>query len=266
MKTTKKLDITTIIGIALGLGAVAGAMYFKEVSYSVFNNPAALIVIFVGTAASVMNSFSGHELKNIGKLFNMVFNDVSNGMSEKQTVEMFQSMSLKARKEGLLALEQELNNVNDDFIRKGLRMAIDGMQEEVIVEILESDISEMEERHGSNASIFSSAGAYAPTLGVLGAVFGLIAAMAHIDDIEIMAHAVAAAFIATILGIFTGYVLWNPFANKLKIRTKHEVAKKRLAIVGIISMQRGESPTILRERMVALLPSKDQAAFTGNQS
>jgi chemotaxis protein MotA len=261
MKQTQKIDLTTIIGIALGLGAVAGAMYFKKVSYSVFNNPAALIVIFVGTIASVMNSFTGHELKNIGSLFKMVFNDVGNGMSDKQVIELFQSMILKARKEGLLSLEQELNNINDSFIRKGLRMAVDGMQEENIVEILESDISEMEERHNTNASVFSSAGAYAPTLGVLGAVFGLIAAMANIDNTEEMAHAIAAAFIATILGIFTGYVLWNPFANKLKTRTKHEVAQKRLVIVGIVSMQRGESPTILRSRMTAMLPSKEQEEF-----
>jgi chemotaxis protein MotA len=127
-----------------------------------------------------------------------------------------------------------------------------------MVEILETEIASMEKRHEINASIFSSAGMYAPTLGVLGAVFGLIAAMSHIDDTEKMAEAIAAAFIATILGIFTGYVLWNPFAKKLKVKSQKEVMLKEMVIIGLRSIQNGDAPFMLKEKLLATLSAKMQ--------
>lgn len=132
------------------------------------------------------------------------------------------------------------------------------MDSEVIADILGTEVAAMEARHEENAGIFSSAGMYAPTLGVLGAVFGLIAAMSHIDDTEAMAEAIAAAFIATILGIFTGYVLWNPFAKKLKVKSHEEALVKSMAIEGILSLQKGESPIVIKEKLLSILPYAEQ--------
>lgn len=251
------MEITTILGIIVGLIAVIGAMIFKHISFTVFLNPAAIFVIFVGTIATILNSYPGKNLKNIGALFRILFTK-QKGMSEMGIISLIVDLSNITRKEGLLALEGKINDIEDPFIRKGLRLVVDGMDPDIISDILGSEITAMEARHEVNASIFSSAGMYAPTLGVLGAVFGLIAAMSHIDDTDAMAEAIAAAFIATILGIFTGYVLWNPFAKKLKVKSHEEALIKSMAVEGILSLQKGEPPLIIQEKLLSLLPYTKQ--------
>lgn len=251
------MELTTLIGIIVGILSVVGAMIFKHISFSVFINPAAILVIFVGTAATILNSFPGSKLKNLGVLFKILFTK-QKLMSERELIELMIDLSETAKKEGLLSLEKKIEDIDDAFIKKGVRMVIDGIEGDIIEEILEMEIEAMEKRHETNASIFSSAGMYAPTLGVLGAVFGLIAAMASIDDTEMMSEAIAAAFIATILGIFTGYVLWNPFAKKLKVKSQDEVLVKNMVITGLLSIQKGDAPFMLREKLLATLPAKSQ--------
>ncbi len=251
------MDITTLLGLIVGFVAVIGAMIFKHISFTVFLNPAAFFVIFVGTVATILNSFPAENLKSIGALFKILFTK-QKGISELEVIRLMIELSTLTRKEGLLALESQMDNIEDPFIRKGLRMVVDGMGEDVISDILGAEVSAMEERHELNASIFSSAGMYAPTLGVLGAVFGLIAAMSHIDNTEAMAEAIAAAFIATILGIFTGYVLWNPFAKKLKVKSHEEVLVKGIVIEGILSLQKGDSPVMIQEKLISVLSQTKQ--------
>lgn len=251
------MELTTIFGIIVGFIAVIGAMIFKHISFTVFLNPAAFFVIFVGTVATILNSFPGEKLKNIGPLFRVLFTK-QKGTTEVEIIKLIVELSNVARKEGLLSLEAKLGEIEDPFIQKGIRLVVDGMDEEVITDILGTEVSAMEARHEVNASIFSSAGMYAPTLGVLGAVFGLIAAMSHIDDTAAMSEAIAAAFIATILGIFTGYVLWNPFAKKLRVKSHDEALRKSMAIEGIISLQKGESPIMIQEKLLSVLPYAQQ--------
>lgn len=251
------MDITTLLGIIVGFIAVIGAMIFKHISFTVFLNPAAFFVIFVGTVATILNSYPGSTLKSLGALFKILFTK-QKGMTEVEVIRLMVELSSLTRKEGLLSLETKLEEIDDPFIKKGIRLVIDGMNDEIIADILEAELTAMEARHEVNASIFSSAGMYAPTLGVLGAVFGLIAAMSHIDDTDAMAEAIAAAFIATILGIFTGYVLWNPFAKKLKVKSHNEVVVKGMAIEGILSLQKGDSPVIIQEKLLSVLPQSKQ--------
>lgn len=252
------MELTTLLGIIAGISAVTGAMIFKHINFSILLNPAAFMVIIVGTVATILNSYPGANLKNIGTLFKILFIKQKT-ISELEIIELMVDLSSKARQSGLLSLESKIEEIEDPFIKKGIRMVIDGMEAGVIEDILEAEISAMEKRHETNASIFSSAGMYAPTLGVLGAVFGLIAAMSSIDDTEKMAEAIAAAFIATILGIFTGYVLWNPFAKKLKVKSQHEVMLKGMVVEGLLSMQRGDPPFVLKEKLLAVLPASKQA-------
>lgn len=263
------MELTTILGCIVGVVAVVGAMIFKHINFSVMINPAAFFVIIVGTVATILNSYPGKTLKNLGALFKILFTQ-QKLMSEEEIIKLMVSLAMEARKEGLLALEGKLETIDDAFIKKGLRMVIDGMTEEDISDILGVEISAIQERHEVNASIFSSAGMYAPTLGVLGAVFGLIAAMGHINDTGMMAEAIAAAFIATILGIFTGYVLWNPFAKKLKVKSQEELQLKSMAVEGILSIQSGDSPVIVQEKLLSMLSEKEQARMSaelnpGNQ-
>ncbi|MGI6752288.1 MAG: MotA/TolQ/ExbB proton channel family protein [Anaerovoracaceae bacterium] len=251
------MELTTLIGVVIGVLAIIGAMIFKHISFSVFINPAAILIIFVGTAASVLNAFPGSVLKKTGVLFKIIFTK-QKGITETDIIRLMIELSAVAKKDGLLALEKKVEEIEEPFIKKGVRMVVDGIQGDVIEEILESEIRAMEKRHDIHASIFSSAGMYAPTLGVLGAVFGLIAAMASIDDTALMSEAIAAAFIATILGIFTGYVLWSPFSKKLKVKSQNEVMIKNLILTGLLSIQKGDPPFMLREKLLAALPSAMQ--------
>ena len=254
----RSMEITTVVGIIVGFIAVIGAMYFKGISYGVFRNPAAIFVIFVGTIATILNSYPGKNLKCLGKLFKVIFTSQGNDNQDVEMIREFMRLSSIARKEGLLSLENEVEKQQDPFMKKGIRMIIDGMTEDYIKDVLTNEIDAMEERHELNASIFSSAGGYAPTLGVLGAVFGLIAAMSHINDTDRMAEAISAAFIATILGIFTGYVLWNPFATKLKTKTQDEVLMKNMTVEGILSIYHGESSSLIKEKMLSWLSESRQ--------
>ena len=252
------MELTTLIGVVAGVVAVVGAMIFKHISFGVLVNPAAIFVIFVGTAASVLNSFPGENLKSLGKLFKILFTK-QKLITEFEIIEMMINLSSISKTGGLLALESKIEEISDPFIQKGIRMVVDGTEADTITDILEAEITAMEKRHETNASIFASAGMYAPTLGVLGAVFGLIAAMSHIDDTDAMAEAIAAAFVATILGIFTGYVLWNPFAKKLKVKSQNEMMLRGMVVEGLLSIQRGDAPFMLKEKLLAVLPSSKQA-------
>ena len=157
-----------------------------------------------------------------------------------------------------MGIEKKANEVEDPFIRSTLILVADGFPADFIAETVESEIKQMEERHRSGAAIFAQGGMYAPTLGVLGAVVGLIAALGNLDDINKLGHAVAAAFVATILGIFTAYVLWLPLANKLKLLSEEEVSEKRMIIEGILSLQAGDSPTAIEAKLMVFIPQSER--------
>ena len=246
----------TLIGVILGLLAIALAMVYKEVSFSVLINPAALLVIFGGTIAAVTVAVPGKELKNVPKLFGKAFGKVK-GMTTKEAVQKLMDFSNTVRKEGLLALEPMVKSINDKFMQRGVALLVDGCNSDFIRKTLAEDIDSMRERHHAGAAIFSQAGTYAPTLGVLGAVLGLIAALGNMDDIAKLGHAISAAFVATVLGIFTGYVLWHPIANKLKRKSADEISTKYVVMEGIIALSEGINPRMLSELLNSLVPAKD---------
>ncbi|MFZ3589554.1 flagellar motor stator protein MotA [Bacillus sp. DJP31] len=258
------MDKATIIGIFLGLAAVLVGMYFKHVHFGVLLNPAAFFIIIVGTAGTIAIGFPGHELKRIPKLFGVLFK-TSNTVHVSELIPTFTNWANIARKEGLLALEAQLNEVNEPFLKNGLGLAIDGQSPEFIRDVMNEEVEAMEERHLSGAAIFSQAGTYAPTLGVLGAVVGLIAALGNMADIDALGQAIAAAFVATLLGIFTGYVLWHPFANKLKRKSKEEAHVKRVMIEGVLSVLDGQSPTMLEQKLASYLPNYEREKFFASQ-
>lgn len=142
-------------------------------------------------------------------------------------------------------------------------MVIDGMDPEFVSDVLDAELQVMEQRHAEGMSIFTQAGTYAPTLGVLGAVVGLIAALGNLKDIDKLGHSIAAAFIATLLGIFTGYVIWLPIANKLKTMSQMEVAQKRMIIEGILSLQAGDSPTAIEAKLKVFIPQTERDQIKG---
>ncbi|NNV05481.1 flagellar motor stator protein MotA [Geobacillus sp. C56-T2] len=251
------MDKTSVIGLILGIISIGLGMYFKGVSPAVLINPAAILIILVGTAAAVIIAFPTREIKKVPKLLKIIFTE-SSAPTVEQLIPLFVEWANIARREGLLALEAKLDDVDDPFLRNGLSMAIDGQTQEFIRDVMTEEVAAMEERHEANAAIFTQAGTYAPTLGVLGAVVGLIAALGNMENIAELGQAISAAFVATMLGIFTGYVLWHPFANKLRRKSKEEAKVRYIMIEGVLSILEGQAPRTIEQKLASYLPESER--------
>lgn len=243
---------TTIIGIFLGIMAVVLGMIFKHASLTAFLNPAAFMIIIVGTIASVMVAFPLDDLKKVPTLFKILFTQRSLPQRE-ELIKQFVEWASITRREGLLALEAKVDDIEDSFLKNGMRMIIDGNDQDLVRDVLLEDIAATEDRHRAGALLFSQAGTYAPTLGVLGAVIGLIAALADMSDMNTLTAAISAAFMATLLGIFTGYVLWHPMANKLKRLSKQEIQIRLMMLEGLLSIQSGISSIAIEQKLSVFL-------------
>lgn len=246
------MDLSTIVGLVIGIAALLVGMVMKGVAISSLFNMAAILIIIFGTIACVVIAFPMSELKRIPKLFGILFKEQKLA-SDTEIIRMFSDWADVARREGLLSLEAKTDEIDDPFLKNGLGLAIDGQNADYIRDVLSEEVEAMEERHTSGALIFTQAGTYAPTLGVLGAVVGLIAALADMNDIDALGLAISAAFVATLLGIFTGYVLWHPFANKLKRKSSAESRQKMMIIEGILSVLEGEAPRVIEQKLASYL-------------
>lgn len=254
------LDKTSVFGLIIGILAVGIGMVLKGVPISALANTAAILIIFLGTAAAVIIAFPSNEIKNVPKLFKILFSEQKQA-NKVELIQLFSEWAQVARREGILVLESKVDELEDPFLKSGMLLAIDGKTPDYIREVLLAEIDSMEERHESGAKIFSQAGTYAPTLGVLGAVVGLIAALGEMNDTDTLGQAISAAFIATLFGIFTGYVLWHPFANKLRRKSKQEVQLKLMMIEGILSIIEGEAPKEIEQKLSSFLPANERQAF-----
>lgn len=259
------MENSTLFGLIVGFVAVLGGMVLKGASLSVLVNPAAFMIIIAGTAACLLNAFTLEHIKKFPVLVKTLFKKPEL-FPKPELLKMFVELSQTARREGILALESRVGEINDPFLKNGLSMVIDGLDPDFVSDVLDAEIQGMEERHRDGALIFTQAGTYAPTLGVLGAVVGLIGALGNLNDIEKLGHSIAAAFVATLLGIFTGYVLWHPFAIKLKMISKKEVEVKKMMIEGILSLQAGDSPTAIEAKLIVFIPQNERAQLKPGKS
>ncbi|GGG32131.1 motility protein A [Lysinibacillus alkalisoli] len=256
------MDLSSVVGIVVAFVALLTGMMLKGVGIDALANPAAILIIIFGTIAAVTIAFPMKELKRVPKLFKILFTETKLA-SDIEIIKMFSEWADLARREGLLALEGKASEVEDPFLKNGLTLAIDGQNADYIRDVLTEEVEAMEDRHASGAAIFTQAGTYAPTLGVLGAVIGLIAALKDMNDIDKLGVAISAAFVATLLGIFTGYVLWHPFANKLKRKSSIEVRQKNMMIEGILSVLEGEAPRVIEQKLASYLTMDERKQIMG---
>ena len=247
------MELATVIGLVMGIISVFVGMILKGAPLTALNNPAAFLIIIGGTMSCLFIGFRMDQMKKFPTLIKKTFNK-NQLQSELELRQTFIDLSAIARKEGLLALESKVQEIPDPFFRTGLGMVVDGLEQDFVSDVLETELQMIQARHAENRSIFTQAGTYAPTLGVLGAVVRLIAALGNLNDIDKLGHSIAAAFVATILGIFTGYVLWLPFANKLKILSEQEIGQKRMIIEGILALQAGDSPNAIESKLSVFIP------------
>jgi len=259
------MDIFLIIGVIMGILSVIVGMIVKGANVLVLLNPAAAIIIFVGTTAAVMNSFPKNEFLNIPSLMRVLFRGkaIDDPIS---IIEEIIEMSHETRKNGLLSLENKMQMMENRFMKQALEMVVDGVDPEYTRQLLSEEIESMEDRHRSGALIFTAAGGAAPTLGVLGAVIGLIGALGNLNDTEKLGHMIAAAFVATLYGIFLGYVVCHPFASRMKRKSHEEVGNLQIILEGVLAIQEGKNPKFIEKKLLSMLKPKDKKKYEGSNS
>jgi chemotaxis protein MotA len=248
------MDPASLAGIALVVVGVFVGSLLKGVSPGAFFAvPAAFMIVilpsfgaaFLGSTMTDLRSFP----KLLGKLMRKSRDEDADGM-----IEQIVGLGERARRDGLLALESEVESITDPFLRRGLQLAVDGADPEVVQDIMETEIRAMQARHQRGAKLISNLGIYAPTFGIIGAVVGLIATLGKLDNPEELGHGIAAAFIATFWGVFAANGIFLPWSAKLTRVSGAEVARKRLVVEGVLAIQSGFNPRVLDDLMRSHLP------------
>ncbi len=241
------MDILSILGVIIGFAALLGGNFIEGGSiYSLINGPAALIVIG-GTLGAAMLQTPKHSLKRALRIVTWVFRPPYNPFSEG--IAQIVGWAQAARKEGLLGLENIAENEPDKFARKGLQLLVDGNEPEVIRRIMETELQIDEQRDHDAIKFYESMGGYAPTIGIIGAVMGLIHVMRNLADPEHLGPGIAIAFVATIYGVALANLLFLPVANKLRMCVNERSQYRELILEGIIGIADGENPRSLEMKL-----------------
>lgn len=241
------MDYLSIVGVVLGIGAIIGGNAMEGGSIeALFNAPAALIVIG-GTTAAIFIQTPYANLKHALGLIKWVF--ASPYISLDDGIEKLISWSMRARKEGLLGLETLLTKENEDFCKKGLQLLVDGSEPETIKSVLEVDMYAREQNDLDAAKVFESMAGYSPTIGIIGAVMGLIHVMSNLADPSSLGAGIATAFVATIYGVAFANLLLFPVAHKLKHVIQKQLRYHEMIVDGLISIADGENPRALELKL-----------------
>jgi chemotaxis protein MotA len=266
------VDIGSLIGIGLSFSVVIASAILMGVNGAMFLDMGAIILIVGGTIGATMLSFPLPTfLGACTSGFKRVF--ISKEADANALIKTLVSFAEKARREGLLALEAEANAIDDPFMRKGIQLVIDGRDTDVIRKIMETEVSFVAERGKKDELLFTTMGGFSPTMGIIGTVLGLISMLSKLgsfsqsgDVAGKLGEATASAFIATFFGVLLANVVWLPFAGRLKQRNEHEMLMREIQIEGVLSVQAGDNPRLLEEKLHAYLdPShrKEEVAQGG---
>jgi len=240
------MDITTLIGLVLGLLLVFAAIATGSGAGG-FIHPPSMMIVFGGTLGATMISFSLAELKSVVSVMRKAFFHAAESIPE--IIKTMLRFALKARREGILALEGEIETVKDPFIVKSLQLAIDGTSPEIMEEVLRTEVSRIEDRHTLGQSVFKAMATYAPALGMIGTLIGLVQMLQAMDDPSAIGPGMAVALITTFYGALTANLIFLPIAAKLKLRSDQEVLIKEVIISGILAIQSGDNPRIVEQKL-----------------
>jgi chemotaxis protein MotA len=245
------MDKLSVIGVLLALFALIGGSILKGAGVSGLVNPAAFIIVIVGTIASIMLHTPMSTFKHGMKIVKWVFKPPH--QDPESLIARVVEWSGVARKQGLLALEGLVESESDPFIKKGLQMLVDGAEPDAIRNILETEMQTREHFDTQGAKVFEGMGIYAPTLGIIGAVLGLMAVMKNLADPSKLGHGIAAAFTATIYGIGAANLFLLPMASKLKAAIAEQTRMREMTIEGLISISQGENPRNIESKLKGFL-------------
>lgn len=245
------MDKISFAGLIIGLVAILGGQLLEGGKVASLVQPTALMIVCGGTLGAVLLQTPFHVFRQGVRMVRWVW--VPPVIEQKRLVDQIVSWSQISRREGLLALENALNAVKDPFVRKGLQLLVDGAEPDRIRELLEVDINTYEDEARLAAKIWESAGGYSPTIGILGAVMGLIHVMENLSDPSKLGAGIAVAFVATIYGVGLANLIYLPIAGKLKYYIGRQVAVREMVIDGLVGIALGDNPRIIESRLKGYL-------------
>jgi len=245
------MDIATLIGLALGFGAVVGGHILEGGHIGAIIQPTAALIVLGGTIGATCISFSMKGLLTALKDVRKVF--FPSRVNPEVIIKDIIGFAAKARKNGLISLEQEAKNIKDPFIKKGISLVVDGIDPQKLRETMEIELTCFEEHSKMSGEIFEAAGGFAPTIGIIGAVLGLIHVMENLSDSSKLGAGIAVAFVATIYGLMVANIFCIPVGTKLKHIVKSDVQQKEMVIEGLIAIQNGENPHFIEQKLRAYL-------------
>ncbi len=249
------MDLATIFGLILAIGAVTGAFVLEGGELESVFLFAPMLIVIGGTLGATMITTSVETVMGVPHYLLTAFANRRHDF--RHEIEDIVHLAEKARREGILGLEKDLKKVKMPFFKKAVQLLIDGTEVTVLREILETEIAYVEERHKRGIIFFQKAGGFAPTLGIIGTVLGLIHALGNTSDASKMAGAIAAAFIATLWGIGLANLFFLPVSDKLRMKNDEEMAYLELIMEGVVAIQSGENPRNIRTRLQSYVaPSK----------
>jgi chemotaxis protein MotA len=252
------MDPATILGLVIAFAGVILSVVLEGGNPAVLFAPPALILIFVGTAGACL---AGTTLPGaIGAIKWLVHGFTAKKPDMEGAIEPLVKLAEKARREGLLALESELETVEDEFTRRGLQMAVDGTDPDDLFDILAAEVKSTKTSAAGAAGFWTDAGGYSPTIGIIGTVFGLIHVLENLSEPDKLGHLIAAAFLATLWGVLSANVMFLPWAKRIKNVGAAEAARMELVIDGVLAIQAGANPRVVQTKLRSKMSSAGPAA------
>ncbi len=247
------MDIATILGMVAAFGLMIMAI-LSGGSLTIFIDIPSFLIVVGGTIGVTLINF---PLKEVLRAVNVVKNAFFNKLeSPVEYINLIVKLADKARKEGILALESELGNINDEFLAKGIQMLVDGIDPKVIDDTLSKEIEYLRERHKSGAEIFSAMGAVSPAMGMIGTLIGLVQMLQNMSDPSSIGPAMAVALITTLYGAILANVIFLPISGKLQVLSNHECLIKEMILEGIICISQGLNPRVIESKLHAFIEPK----------
>ncbi|MEW5819813.1 MAG: flagellar motor protein [Cyanobacteriota bacterium] len=245
------MDLSSILGVVVGIGCILVGQILEGGDPRSIMQITAAFIVFGGTIGATLVSFPTNILKYaVIKMKDVFF---ESKVRHDDLITEIIGFATKARKEGVIILEKEARNASDPLMKTGLEAVADGADPGLVRDLMETEVSQLEEMNAGAAKVWESAGAYAPTIGIVGAVLGLIQVMQNLSDPSALGAGIAVAFVATIYGVGSANLLLIPFSSKLKFKTKSLMLTKEMIIEGILSIQAGESPALIERKLRAFV-------------
>jgi chemotaxis protein MotA len=246
------MDIATVLGIVSAFGLVLSAIFMGG-GLNIFVNVPSLLIVVGGTVGVTLIAYPLKDFLGVLKVVQKAL--FSKNISVDELIKRFAGFASKTRKEGILALESELKDVKDEFLKKGVQLSIDGLEPQEIRDILDTEIDYVRNRHQLGAEIFTTMGTYAPAMGMIGTLIGLVQMLQNMSDPSSIGPAMAVALLTTFYGSIMANICCMPVAGKLRARSKEEMMVKEMTIQGIISLSNGDNPRILEQKLLAFIPN-----------